>query len=72
MLLQACLGQSVDGSALRVHFDRPRLPPYLERLSLRWMQVGRASLDLEMTRDDQGVVVNQAGGEAAVEVSVER
>ncbi len=61
MLLQACLGISIDGSLGCITFRYPQLPEGIQRLTLRGLEVGSASVDL---------VLNCTSG--AVGVSVER
>jgi glycogen debranching enzyme len=48
MLLQACLGLSIDAPLAQITFRYPRLPPNIERLSIRGLEVGEASVDLTL------------------------
>ncbi|HEX5432169.1 MAG TPA: amylo-alpha-1,6-glucosidase, partial [Bryobacteraceae bacterium] len=50
LMLQACLGISVDATARRVTFSHPFLPSALRRVALRNLRVGEASLDLSVER----------------------
>jgi glycogen debranching enzyme len=50
MLLQACLGLTVDGARGEIHIDRPRLPNGIDRLTLRHLAVGAGTIDLTFQR----------------------
>jgi glycogen debranching enzyme len=50
MLLQACLGLSVDGWSGTIHVDRPRLPIGIDRLTIHRLAVGSAAVDLTFQR----------------------
>jgi glycogen debranching enzyme len=58
MMLEACLGLSVDAAARRVTFDRARLPLFLDQLRIEDLPVGPSRLDLVLERQEQGVGVN--------------
>lgn len=46
LLLQSCLGVSIDGWRSEILIDRPVLPTQLERLHIRGLAVGDARIDL--------------------------
>ncbi len=50
MLLQACLGITVDGARGEIHIDRPRLPNGIDRLTLFHLAVGDVTVDLSFQR----------------------
>ena len=50
MMLQACLGVTVDGINRVVRIDRPQLPPGIDHLALRGLGVGHARVDLAFER----------------------
>jgi glycogen debranching enzyme len=52
MLLQACLGVTIDGWRGEVCIDRPCLPSELTRLTVRGLAVGDARVDLVFERID--------------------
>lgn len=58
MLLEACLGLSVDAADRRVTFDRARLPLFLDQLTISDLPVGSSRVDLVLERQEQGVGVN--------------
>lgn len=55
MLLQSCLGISVNAAQRKLTFDRPYLPDGLRHLSLRELEIGDASVSLMLERSDRGV-----------------
>jgi glycogen debranching enzyme len=50
MLLQACLGITVDGARDEVHIDRPCLPEGIDRLTLLHLPIGKVTIDLTFQR----------------------
>ena len=66
--LQACLGLQIDGTRHLVRFVRPVLPPFLERVELRNITIGTASLDLVLDRHDNEVALRVAQRTGEVEV----
>ena len=70
MLLQACLGLSIDGAGSRVCFRQPALPPFLEMVRLRHLRVGEASVDLVIERHEHDVGINVLKRSGAIEVVV--
>lgn len=61
MLLQACLGLSIDGWRREIHVERPRLPAGMERLTIRRLTLGEASVDLTFYRLGERVAVYPEG-----------
>jgi glycogen debranching enzyme len=64
MLLQACLGVSIDGWRDEVHVIRPRLPQGIEQVALRGLQVGERHIDLVFRRFGSRVVAFSEGPDA--------
>ncbi|CDN57881.1 Amylo-alpha-1,6-glucosidase family protein (plasmid) [Neorhizobium galegae bv. officinalis bv. officinalis str. HAMBI 1141] len=56
-LLQSCLGLDFDPNALQVSFNEPRLPPFLDEVTLRHLLVGHGSVDVTVRRSGREVVV---------------
>ncbi|TLX60816.1 amylo-alpha-1,6-glucosidase [Stutzerimonas nosocomialis] len=50
MLLQACLGVSIDARQGQVSVERPHLPAGIDQLQLRGLRVGDGQLDLSFQR----------------------
>ncbi len=63
MLLQACLGLSIDGWHGEIHIDRPRLPIGIGRLTVRHLAVGSMRVDLIFRRIGERVVGYPEGGD---------
>jgi glycogen debranching enzyme len=51
LLLQAMLGIKIDGRTKTVTVDNPRLPPWLDALSISGLKIGDSSISLEFRRD---------------------
>jgi glycogen debranching enzyme len=63
MVLQACLGFTIDGWRGEIHVDRPRLPVEINRLSLCGLPIGKARVDLVFQRMGDRVVAFPDGRE---------
>ena len=69
MVLQACLGLTVDGWRGEIHVDRPRLPIGIDRLSIYGLPLGTVPVDLGFQRVGERVVpfpIGQAENTARV------
>jgi glycogen debranching enzyme len=62
MLLQACLGLTVDGLAGEVRIRDPRLPIGIDQLRVEGLRVGERRVDLCFERSQGRVAVQVAGG----------
>lgn len=60
-LLQASLGLTFDPWRRRIRFDRPRLPAFLDEVTLRGVRLGEASVDLLIRRHGDEVVASPIG-----------
>jgi glycogen debranching enzyme len=63
-LLQACLGIGFDAASRTVHFDRPVMPPFTDRIMLHGLSLGTAQLDVLVQGRGERVsatVVSRAG-----------
>jgi glycogen debranching enzyme len=58
MMLQACLGLSMDATRSRVVLRSPSLPHCVERLSIRGLSLGTGSVDLTVNRHGATVGAN--------------
>jgi glycogen debranching enzyme len=69
-LLQASLGLEIDFAAECVRFRQPKLPAFLDQLTIRSLAVGNAQLDILLRRygGEVSVSVLRATGHARVEV----
>ena len=68
LLLEALLGMSVNGAAPRVSFREPQLPPFLDQVTIRGLQVGAHRVDLSLRRHPEDVGISVLGSTGAVEV----
>jgi glycogen debranching enzyme len=57
LLLEACLGISIDGRSKEVHIRRPMLPNGIESLTVRQLTISGAAIDLEFHRLDSEIAV---------------
>ena len=71
MMLQACLGLTIDGWRGEIQVDRPRLPVGIDRLHVRHLAVGEATLDLTFQRIGNRVAVYPDGHDSSVPVTVQ-
>jgi len=61
MMLQACLGITIDGLSGVVQIDRPELPPEIDHLAIRHIAVGNAHVDLAFQRVSNRVAAAPIG-----------
>jgi glycogen debranching enzyme len=68
MLVQACLGLSIDGVAKRIHFASPTLPSNVDEIKIRRLRVGDAKIDFAARRSGKRVqiIVSQKSGDLDV------
>lgn len=69
-MLQACLGLTIDAAARQIAFRYPRLPPRVERVSLRGVTVGDSSVDLTLYRYSGAVGLNVDRRSGKLDVAV--
>ena len=70
LLLQACLGLTIDAPRAQIRFFRPSLPESLQRLWLYNLRAQNASVDLFIERHPHDVGVSLMRREGNVEVLV--
>ena len=58
LLLESCLGLSIDARSMVVSCDRPQLPPWLDWVAVEGLEVGASRLDLVFRRADSDVSVS--------------
>jgi len=68
MLLQACLGLEIRAGESRIYLHHSALPDKLQRVHIRNLKVGNASVDLACERYADSVSVNILRRSAAVEI----
>lgn len=68
MILQACLGISINAERKRILFDDPYLPEGIPQLTIKGLRCGGVSVDLLLERRNDSVLVHKSGAESAVEI----
>jgi glycogen debranching enzyme len=70
MMLQACLGLTIDATVGQITFRYPQLPPSIERIAIRSLTVGAGSVDLTLYRYSGAVGLNLDRRSGKIDVSV--
>jgi len=70
LLLQACLGLTIRASEATIYFLYPRLPEWLQEVSIQGLRVGGSSVDLEIVRNKEGVAVSPVRQTGDLKISV--
>ncbi len=70
MLLQACLGITVDGHGKRLIFERPYLPEGIPQLWIHGLRINDSRLNLSLQRDAGSVQIEVMEKQGPVEVVV--
>jgi glycogen debranching enzyme len=68
LLLQACLGLTVDAVGSRLLFDAPVLPRFLRQVQIKNLRVGQAVVDLAFYRHEEDVGMNVLRRQGEVEI----
>lgn len=68
MVLQACLGLSIIASEHKIVFSHPILPEFIDKMQIKNLKVGSASVDLLLRRHDLdvGITVTRRVGKVEV------
>jgi glycogen debranching enzyme len=69
-LLQAALGLEIDPAAEQLRLRNPRLPIFLDEVTVRNLQVGDSSVDIVIRRDGETVSLSVLRALGSIEVSV--
>jgi glycogen debranching enzyme len=72
MLLQACLGLSINAPEQEINFYYPLLPPSLQKIEITNLRVGTATVDLQLDRHGRDVGVTILDRDGEVEVAVKK
>jgi glycogen debranching enzyme len=72
LLLQSCLGLQIEAPRARLSFSQPVLPPFLEHVEIKNLQVGDAAVDLALERHDQDVGINVLRRDGRVGIVVKK
>lgn len=68
LILQACLGISINAERKRIVFDDPYLPEGIPNLAIHDLRCGDVSVDLFLERRNDSVLVHKTGASSAVEI----
>jgi len=72
LLLQSCLGLSINAAEKRIYFDNPILPAFLERIKITNLKVGQSSVDLAFRRYGQTVAINILDKKGDIDVIIKQ
>lgn len=72
LLLQACLGLTIQAHDSTIQFLTPLLPDFLQEVTITNLKIGKASLDLSLQRYAHDVGVDLVRREGAVEILVRK
>jgi glycogen debranching enzyme len=70
LLLQAAIALNIDVWRRRISFENIAMPAWLNRLEIRGLRVGEASVDLRITRGPWSADVEVMAREGEVDVVV--
>ena len=70
LLLQACLGLSLDAESRRITFEDPFLPESISKLWIKHLRLGDGSVDVLLERNDYLVMVQTTENHGDVDVIV--
>jgi glycogen debranching enzyme len=71
LLLQACLGLEFDPALRAIRFRKPRLPAFLDEVTLRRLELGGAQVDVTLRRVDTHVAISVLRNEGGLTVLLE-
>ncbi len=72
LLLQSCLGLTIRANEGAIYFLYPRLPEWLQGVSIHGLRVGGSSVDLEIVRNKESAAVSPVRQTGDLKVSVIR
>lgn len=70
LLLQSCLGLSINAPETKICFYRPLLPEFLQAIQIERLPVGEASVDLLLQNYGRDVGINIIRREGPVEIAI--
>jgi glycogen debranching enzyme len=68
LILQSCLGISIDAERKRILFDDPYLPEGIPTLAIRDLSCGGIKVDLFLERRDNSVLVQKGATPSSIEI----
>jgi glycogen debranching enzyme len=70
LLVQACLGLSIQGQESQISFSYPVLPEFLSQVRIKNLRVGTASVDLRVLRHPEDVAIHVERRQGDVKIVV--
>ena len=70
LLLQGCMGLSIDAEKKQARFTYPVLPPFLDSVRIQNLKIGDSSIDIFLKRYHKDVTVSVLRKEGPVEVVI--
>jgi glycogen debranching enzyme len=70
LLLQSCLGLSINAPETKICFYRPLLPEFLQEIRIKRLAVGEASVDLSLQNYGHDVGIDIIQREGPVEIAI--
>jgi glycogen debranching enzyme len=68
LILQGCLGISIDAERKRIVFDGPYLPEGIPTLAIKDLRCGGVAVDLFLERKNDSVLVSKGNSESEIEI----
>jgi hypothetical protein len=72
LLLQACLGLTVQARNSTILFSNPLLPEFLQEITITNFKIGQASMDLSLQRYARDVGIDLVRREGAIDILVRK
>jgi len=66
LLLQTCMGLSIQADQNSVCFTAPSLPPFIKEVRIEHLRIGDSSIDLIVDQSMRGIGVEQRHGDIDV------
>jgi glycogen debranching enzyme len=68
LMLQACLGLTIQTPENQIWFRNPALPEFIKDVTIRNLKVGSNTVDISFVRDEQDVAINVKRKEGGIEI----
>jgi len=70
-MLIATLGLTPDALNKQLTLEKPHLPPWMNKIKITDLRVGRASVNMEFRREESGTLVNVIKKHGDLDVFIE-
>lgn len=71
LLIQSCLGLTVNAREKKIFFKNPILPPFLDSMTVRNLRVGNSSIDFSCNRYEKSVAINILKKEGDIGITID-